>query len=69
MTRIYVGTQPDPNQRRTIKVSDADGALVMAARGHKGTQMVVTDLDTGNDQYIKTASCGLDECYCALEFA
>ena len=69
MTTLYIGTQSNPNHRKQIVVSDADAAMVLKNRGQKGIQMVVTDITTGNAEYIKTASCGLSTCYCALDFA
>ena len=66
---IYIGSQHNPEDRITMQVSDDDYKRVLSMVGCKGVQIVVTDLVTGNDQYIKTASCGCDECFCAIAFA
>jgi hypothetical protein len=65
---LYIGTQPEPEERTQIQVSDEDMAAIAAVRGLEGVRLVVTDLTTGHDQYIKTADCGLS-CYCAVDFA
>ena len=65
---LYIGTQPEPEDRTQIQISDEDMQAVQAVRGIEGARIIVRDLESGHDQYIKTADCGCS-CYCAVEFA
>ena len=63
--RLWIGTQPNPEDRLQIVVSQADIDII-PARGSRGTARV-TDLLTGKLLTIRRASCGLPHCLCALE--
>lgn len=63
--RLWIGTQPNPDDRLQIVVSQADLDLI-PARGTRGT-VRVTDMLTGKLLTIRRASCGLPRCLCALE--
>ena len=64
--RLCIGTQPDPDQRTQIVVSQADYDL-LPSRGLRGSA-IVTDTLTGKVVRVRRASCGLPHCLCALEF-
>jgi hypothetical protein len=65
--RLWIGNQPNPDDRAQIVVSQADYVLI-PSRGSRGAA-TVTDQLTGKVLRIRRASCGLPHCMCALEFA
>lgn len=65
-TTIYIGTQPEPNDRLQILVSQSDYESNCPPRGTLG-QGWLTDVRTGQRYHVRRASCGLPHCLCALE--
>jgi hypothetical protein len=69
MIVIFIGNQPDPEDRLKLRISDADYAKI-PPRGSRSTKIVkVTDLRTKQSFFVRRASCGLAKCWCALELA
>lgn len=67
---LYIGNQPEPQDRRVIRVSQSDdekcargGALFSGGE----STVEVTDLITMHKLTLRRASCGLPNCNCALE--
>jgi hypothetical protein len=63
--RLWIGNQPNPDDRLQIAVSRADYDLI-PSRGSRGSATITNQL-TGNVLRIRRASCGLPHCMCALE--
>jgi hypothetical protein len=63
--RLWIGTQPKPEDRLQIVVSQADLDLI-PARGGYGTARV-TDLLTRRILTVERVECGAPGCRCALE--
>jgi len=67
--RFWIGTDPQPGQRRIIRVTDLDAAKITALqRGPSDEMVTVRDLKTNENVTVRRASCGLPRCFCALEF-
>lgn len=62
---IYIGTQPDPEDRLSFPISRQD-YLALPPRNSTDEE-TITNLDTGEQLRVRRASCGLDNCNCALE--
>lgn len=64
---LWVGTQPDPNDRLQLKVSAEDLARVRSLpKGASSATVTVTDLHSEKRYALRRADCGL-VCFCALE--
>jgi hypothetical protein len=63
---LWIGNQPNPDERLRVRVSAADERAVDATRGRLGARVTVTDLNTGLRYVIRRASCGLPNCACAV---
>jgi hypothetical protein len=63
--KIWVGTDPEPNDRLILEVSEVDYQRIAAA---KGTDMVISFADslTHYPYHVRYADCGAN-CRCALE--
>lgn len=63
--KLWIGTEPEPNDRLIVEVSEEDYERIAAA---KGTEHVVsfTDALTGTKYFVQYADCGAS-CRCALE--
>ena len=66
---LYIGTQPEPEDRLKIEVSPEEYAQIppRGSRSNKAVQVI--DQTTGSTYYVRRASCGLPNCRCALELA
>lgn len=66
---LWIGTQPNPDDRLKIFVSirDRDRFDTLPA-GPSSAKIRVTDLNTGKRYTIRRGPCGLG-CYCAAELA
>ena len=62
---LWIGTEPDPNDRLQIDVSEVDFNRV-PIRGRRGS-VTLTDLRTNRLLTVRRASCGIESCFCALE--
>lgn len=62
--RLYLGSQPDPADRKQIVVSREDEAKI-PGRNQFGV-VTVTNLLNGKKIKLKRISCGLPNCGCAL---
>lgn len=62
---LWIGTQPNPDDRLQIDVTEPDHIRVKQLV-EIGEKVTVTDLRTGRRVTVARASCGLD-CACALE--
>lgn len=68
-SRLYIGTQPEPGDRRIIKIDADDAAQVQALPpGPSDHTATIYDHTQNESVTVRRASCGLS-CYCALEFA
>ena len=65
-TTIYIGTQPEPEDRLKIEVERDDYERNCPPRGRQGRGWL-TDVRTGVRYHVRRASCGLPRCLCALE--
>lgn len=64
--RLWIGNDPDPEDRQQIVVSQADAARIPPRGGPSRKVTKVTDLLTGRSMKLRRASCGLPNCYCAV---
>jgi hypothetical protein len=62
---LWIGNEPNPDDRLKIDVSSKDSARIPPA-GKLDAEVTVTDLRTNRRITVRRASCGLD-CACALE--
>lgn len=62
---LWIGTEPEPNDRLIVELSEVDYQRVASA---KGTERVVSFSDalTGTRYSVRYADCGAS-CRCALE--
>lgn len=66
---LWIGTQPEPDDRLKIRVSKAADAEASSLRGDRtGRKVLVKDLDSGKEYVVQAADCGAD-CRCALQLA
>lgn len=63
--KLYIGTQPNPEDRFILDVSSKDAEKI---HGPKPFFARVTDQTTGKKYWLRDADCGLG-CRCALELA
>jgi hypothetical protein len=68
MQTYWIGTQPNPADRRQITVSDWDDARIEAAMRREHGVVTVYDLRANEIVTIERADCGLG-CRCALQFS
>ena len=66
---LYIGTQPEPEDRLKIEVSPEEYAQIPPRGSQSNEAVQVIDQTTGNTYYVRRASCGLPNCRCALELA
>jgi len=64
MQRLFIGTDPNPEDRLQIVISDEDNERI-PSRGGRG-KVTVTDTLTGKRLVLRRASCGIPGCLCAL---
>jgi hypothetical protein len=64
---LWIGNQPEPEDRLRITVSQQELIEVCSSRGRANVRHVVTDLNTGIRYRVRRTSCGLPNCVCALE--
>lgn len=64
---LWIGTQPEPEDRTQIEVSASDAERI-PPRGSLSEPVTVTDLKTGKAVTVRSAACSLGGCVCALEF-
>jgi hypothetical protein len=62
---VYIGNEPEPEDRFQIEVDQADYAINCPPRGKRGTGWL-KDVKTGKRYQVRRASCGLPRCLCAL---
>lgn len=65
--KLWIGTQPNPDDRLIIEVSERDYNKV-PVRNAVGT-VTIKDVNTKEHYSVRRASCGLRNCNCALELA
>jgi hypothetical protein len=64
---LWIGKQPDPNDRLQLEVPSEDLARVRSLpKGASRTTVTVTDLQSNKRYVLRRAACGL-VCFCALE--
>lgn len=63
--KLWIGTQPNPNDRLIVEVSEQDYQRIAAA---KGTSAAISFYDalTGTPYTVRYADCGAS-CKCALQ--
>lgn len=62
---IYVGTEPDPNDRVKLVLSRSEAAKIPPRVSRKVVEITDT---TGRTYRIRTAACSIPGCRCALAF-
>jgi hypothetical protein len=66
MPHLWIGTDPNPDRRLQVEVSEDDAAKI-PGRGTRGTAgATVRDVLTGRQLIVRRASCGIPRCMCAL---
>lgn len=66
-TTYWIGTQPDPDQRRQIDVNLYGSVLIESVLHGERERATVSDYATGQAVTVERADCGLG-CRCALDF-
>ena len=64
--KIWIGNQPNPDDRLKIEVSDSDAARLPLREPTGRVIVTVRDVNTGKQYRLRSAACGA-ECRCALE--
>lgn len=67
MTIRFIGSQPDPQDRIQIQVSDVDASRIDRLKKDGKEKVTVRDGFSGRKVTVKSAPCGLG-CHCALAF-
>lgn len=66
MIDVWVGNEPNPDDRLKLRVSDHDRARIdLLPHGLGPERVQITDLLTGKQYTLRRANCGLG-CCCAL---
>ena len=63
---VYIGTNPNPDDREKVPVSRDDWEMVGRMRGRVAFS-TITNLETGEIIPIMTTSCGLLHCRCTVK--